>query len=185
RPVFAVEPALQKTRHEPVAGAKDVEHFDREAGAEFSIVEAVRDGSAEGDRAERAALGDERGVRDGAHGLQRRHCIGRAAGDVKLLFGSDDEVEEVKARLHLRGDLLALDEATLALAVPCHAPEVRVVVDVERSLDAGLAGDSQRTAASVSGWLRCVPVTTTDRADRTKSSSMSSSQSAMSAQFSR
>ena len=46
-------------------------------------------------------------------------------------------------------------------------------------------GSAFSTAASVRLWLRCVPVATTDRASAMKASSMSSSHSAMSAQFSR
>jgi hypothetical protein len=46
--------------------------------------------------------------------------------------------------LQLRGDLRALDEAAFALAVSCHAPEVRAVIDIERGLNSGLAGDPQR-----------------------------------------
>jgi hypothetical protein len=42
-PGFAIEPALDQARHEAVARAEDVEDLDREAGAGFAIVKAVRD----------------------------------------------------------------------------------------------------------------------------------------------
>ena len=135
-----------------------------------------------------AALADQRGARDCAHRAQRLERVGGAAGDVEFLLGADDQVEEVQRRLQLRGHLGAFDEPALALAVPRHAPEVRPVVDVERRLRAVLA----RAVAAPSaprprccGWLRCVPVATTARASAMNPSSMSSSHSAMSAQFSR
>ena len=92
----------------------------------------------------RAALADQRRVRDRPHRAQRRDGVGRAAGDVELLLGADDEVEEVQRRLQLPRDLGALDEAALALAVAGDAPEVRAVVDVERRPRAVLAGEAQR-----------------------------------------
>ena len=55
----------------------------------------------EGDGALGAALADERGVGDGAHGAQRGDGVGGAAGDVELLLGADDQVEEVQRRLQL------------------------------------------------------------------------------------
>ena len=91
-----------------------------------------------------AALADEGGVGDGADGAQRRDGVGGAAGDVELLLGADDQVEEVQRRLQLGGDRGALDEALLARLVAGEAPEVRAVVDVERGAGAVLAGEAQR-----------------------------------------
>ena len=106
---------------------------------------------------------------------------------MELLLGADDEVEEVQRRLQLAGNLGALDEAALALAVAGDAPQVGAVVDVERGAGAVLAGEGEglRTAAAVRGWLRWVPVASTARASAMKPSSMSASVSPMSAQFSR
>ena len=144
RPVLAGEPAPEQAGEEAVAGAEHVEDLDREAGAGLAVVEARRDRALEGDRARGAALADQRRVRDRAHRAQRRDGVGRAAGDVELLLGADDQVEEVQRRLQLPRHLGALDEAALALAVAGDAPEVRAVVDVERGARAVLAGEGQR-----------------------------------------
>ena len=63
---------------------------------------------------------------------------------MELLFRPDDQVEEVQARLQLRGDVLARDEAALALAMTRHTPKVWAVVDVERGLQARLPRDAER-----------------------------------------
>ena len=144
RPVLVGQPALEQPRHEAVAGAEHVEDLDREAGAGLALVEAVRDLSLEGGGAHRAALADERRVGDGADGAQGGEGVGGAAGDVELLLGADDQVEELQRRLQLGGDLGALDEAAEAFGVAGEAPEVRAVVDVERGAGAAVAGERQR-----------------------------------------
>ena len=78
-----------------------------------------------------AALADQGGGGDGADGAERGEGVGGAAGDVELLLGADDEVEEVQRRLQLGGDGGALDVALLARGVAGEAPEVGAVVDVE------------------------------------------------------
>ena len=70
-----------------------------------------------------------------------------AAGDVELLLGADDQVEEVQRRLQLGGDRGAFDEAALALAMAGQAPEVRAVVDVERGPRAVLAREASAPSA--------------------------------------
>ena len=101
RPVLVGEPALEQAGEEAVAGAEHVEDLDREAGAGLAVVEAGGDRALEGDGALRAALADQRRVGDGAHGAERREGVGGAAGDVELLLGADDQVEEVQRRLQL------------------------------------------------------------------------------------
>jgi hypothetical protein len=145
RPVLVGEPALEQAGHEAVAGAEHVEDLDREALAALAVVEARGDGAGEGDRAEhRAALADERRAADRAHRAEGGDGVGRAAGDVELLLGADDQVEEVQGGLQLGGDLGALDEALLARLVAGEAPEVGAVVDVERGAPAALAGEAER-----------------------------------------
>ena len=58
-------------------------------------------GAGEGGGALGAALADQGGVGDGADGAERGEGVGGAAGDVELLLGADDEVEEVQRRLQL------------------------------------------------------------------------------------
>ena len=141
---WSVSQPRSRPGEEAVAGAEHVEDLDREARAGLAVVEAVGDRALEGDRALGAALADQRRVRDRPHRAQRRDGVGRAAGDVELLLGADDQVEEVQRRLQLPRHLGALDEAALALAVAGDAPEVRAVVDVERRPRAVLAGEGQR-----------------------------------------
>ena len=140
----SVEPALEQAGEEAVAGPEHVEDLDRKARAGLAVVEAVGDRALEGDRARGAALADQRRVRDRPHRAQRRDGVGGAAGDVELLLGADDQVEEMQRRLQLRRHRRALDEAALALAVAGDAPEVRAVVDVERGPRAVLARERQR-----------------------------------------
>ena len=143
RPVLAGQPALEQAGHEAVAGAEDVEDLDREAGALLAVVEGGGDRAGEGGGALRAALADQGGGGDGADGAEGGEGVGGAAGDVELLLGADDEVEEVQRGLQLGGDGGALDEALLAEAVAGEAPEVGAVVDVEGGAGAGLAGEAE------------------------------------------
>ena len=143
RPVLAGEPALEQAGHEAVAGAEDVEDLDGEAGALLAVVEGGGDGAGEGGGACGAALADQGGGGDGADGAEGGEGVGGAAGDVELLLGADDEVEEVERGLELGGDGGALDEALLAEAVAGEAPEVGAVVDVEGGAGAGLAGEAE------------------------------------------
>ena len=105
RPVLPVKPALQKPRHEAVARTKHVEDLDGKAWAGLAIVEPVGDITLEGHRPHRAALAHKRRPRHPAHRPQRRDRIRRAARDVELLLGADDEVEEMQHRLQLRRHL--------------------------------------------------------------------------------
>ena len=144
RPVGVLEPALEQAREEAVAGAEHVEDLDRKAGAGLAVVEAVGDGTLEGDRALRAALADQRRVRDRPHRAQRRDGVGRPAGDVELLLGADDQVEEMQRGLQLLRHRRAFDEAAFALTMAGNAPEVRAIVDVERGPCPVLARKLQR-----------------------------------------
>ena len=141
---WSVSQPRSRPGEEAVAGPEHVEDLDRKARTGLAVVEAVGDRVLEGDRARGAPLADQRRVRDRAHRAQRRDGVGRAAGDVELLLGADDQVEEMQRRLQLLRDRGALDEAALALAVAGDAPEVRAVVDVERRPRAVLAGEGQR-----------------------------------------
>ena len=144
RPVGVVQPALEQAGEEAVAGAEHVEDLDRKSGAGLAVVEAVGDRSLEGDGALRAAFADERRIRDRPHRAQRCDRVGRAAGDMELLLGADDQIKEMQCRLQLPRHGRAFHEAALALAMAGDAPEVRAIVDVERRPCPVLAGKLQR-----------------------------------------
>ena len=135
---------FSKPAHEAVAGAEHVEHLDGKARPALAVVEIVGNGAGKGHRPRRAALADQRGVRDFAHRPQRRDRVGGAAGDVELLLGADDQVEQVQGRLQLLRHPLAFDEAVLAFAEAGQPPEIGPVVDVERRARAVLARQPQR-----------------------------------------
>ena len=61
----------------------------------------VRDCAGEDDAAHRPALADDRGGGEGADTAERRERVLRAAGDVDLLLGADDEVAVGQHRLQM------------------------------------------------------------------------------------
>jgi hypothetical protein len=72
-----------------------------------------------------------------ADGAQGGDGVGRAAQDVDLFLGADDQVAEGQHLLQLAGDVLVLDEAVLAGVLAGQAPQHRAVVDVEGHPAAG------------------------------------------------
>ena len=93
RPVLAAQPAAQEAGHEGVAGAEHVVDLDREALADDAVLEVV------GDRARRRRCSPSAprlqtmvAAETRADGAQRRERVGRAAGDLDLLLGADDQV---------------------------------------------------------------------------------------------
>ncbi|MDQ1183995.1 hypothetical protein QE408_001117 [Agrobacterium larrymoorei] len=144
RPVFTAQPSAEEARHEAIAGTQHVEDFDGEAFAAFAIVETAWNVAWEDHCAHRSALADERGVGNSPHGAQRFQSIGGATGDVELFLGADDQVEEVESGLQLLRDLRRFHEAAFTVTMTSHTPEVRAVVDVERSLRAAVARQAQR-----------------------------------------
>ena len=141
---WSVSQPLSRPEKKPSPAPRTLKTSIGKPGPVWPSSRLAGDRALEGDRALRAALADQRRVRDRAHRAERGDGVGRAAGDVELLLGADDQVEEVQRRLQLLRHLGALHEAALALAVAGDAPEVRAVVDVERRARAVLAREGQR-----------------------------------------
>src|SRR5437016_4912181 len=122
RPVLAVKPALQQPGEESIAGPQHVEHLDRKTGSRLSVIQIVRNRAFKRDSAGRATLADKGGLGDLAHSAQRLKRIGRTAGDMELLLGADDQIEQMQRRLQLGCYLPALDETAFAVAMSGDAP---------------------------------------------------------------
>lgn len=115
-PALVVQVAAQQAGHKRVPRAEDVQHLHAHAGDRQAVVQPGRNGVGVDRAAERAAFADQRCVTDGAHLPQRLQGIRAAARNVKLLFGADNDVEEVQHLLQLAGDLIGGDKARFAVA---------------------------------------------------------------------
>ena len=115
-PALVVQVAAQQAGHKRIPRPKNVQHLHAHAGHRQAVVQTGRNGVGIDRAAERAAFADQRSVTDGAHPLQRLQGIRAAARNVKLLFGADNDVEEVQHLLQLAGDLIGGDKARFAVA---------------------------------------------------------------------
>ena len=115
-PAFVVQVAAQQAGHKRVPRPEDVQHLHAHAGHRQAVVQPGRNGVGIDRAAERAALADQRCVTDGTHLPQRLQGIRAAARNVKLLFGADNDVEEVQHLLQLAGDLIGGDKARFTVA---------------------------------------------------------------------
>ena len=95
--------AAQEAAHEGIAGAQHVVDLDRKARPLDPVLDVVRDGAGERHAAHRPALADDERRRCQlahlADGIERHR---RAAGDVQLLLGADDDVAERQDGLQMR-----------------------------------------------------------------------------------
>ena len=136
---FVAQPTAQESAHECVAGAQHVVHRHRIAWASNALVEGTRNLSGKHRAAHRPAFAHDYSVRQFANPADRRDDIGGAAGDVKLLFGADDQIALRQDRLQMCCNIGAGDKPLLAQAVSGQAPQNRPVIDVEHHTDAVVA----------------------------------------------
>lgn len=144
-PVAAAQQPRQQARQERVARAEHVEHLDAFAEKGRRIVDARGDVALDHAAAERAALDDQRGVRDPAHRLQRTdQVVGHAARDQEFLLGADQQIEFAEHLLQLPRHLRVRHVAVLARAARGQPPQHGPVVDVEDPHDAVAARVAER-----------------------------------------
>ena len=185
---LALQPAAQEPGQERVARAEHVIDLDRKAGTLDALIERVGNFAGKDDAAHRPALADDRRMRSGADGADRRERVLEAAGDMQFLFRADDQVAIGEDRLQMFRHLIGAHIALFAGLMAEQAPK-------------GSAGNRRRTppcghapwrcGSPSSAPPPCWPARNACRSPRPRRptprsfSSMSSSSSAMSAQFSR
>ncbi len=187
RPVFAPQPTAKQAGHEPVARAQHIKDLDGKPLTALSLVEIVGYFSFENHRAHRPTLAYERRFRRLTYGPERLQRIGRAACYVEFFFRADDQVEKMQRRLQFGCNGLAFDEAVFTVAM-AGKPQRLGRKSISRAVRLPFSRASRSafsTAASVRGCDRCVPVASKQPDSAMKSGSISSSQRAISAQFSR
>ena len=143
-PVLSRKPALEESGHETVARSQDVEHLHPERLSADAFIETRGDRPLEGGGSRGPAFAHQRRLRHVADVGQSREGVGRAAGDVELLFRADDHVEARQGALQLGRHGRRFDEPVLPVPVPGEAPQVRPVVEVDDGLRARLARQIQR-----------------------------------------
>ena len=73
----------------------------------------------------------QRGVGDGARRPQGGDCIRRAASDMPLLLGADNQVAMRKNCLDMGRDPFTLGKTAFAVIMPAQRPQVGAIVDIE------------------------------------------------------
>ncbi|KPY34810.1 hypothetical protein ALO49_101658 [Pseudomonas savastanoi pv. retacarpa] len=144
-----LEPAAEKTGHERIASAQHVEHFHPHAGVDCAVFKPLRNGTVNHRATLRAELDHKRCCRQFAHGTQGREQIGRAAGNLKFFFSTDNQVKTRQDALHMLADLLIGDKTCLAISLGRQAPEHWAIINIQHAFDVVLFGVVERLAAGL------------------------------------
>jgi hypothetical protein len=134
-----VHPTRLEACGKRIARAEHVENRDIDALAVERVIERGWNRAVDHCASERAALDHEHGLAHRAHGRERGHDVGAAAGDIEFLDGADGQVDFRQNRLQVRGHRVGADITGLAVAALGQAPQHGAIVDVENGAHVVLA----------------------------------------------
>ena len=143
-PIFAIQPAFQEARHEPVTRAQNVKDINRETGTCFALVQRIGDITSKGRRPHGTAFTDQGRPRHRAYSAQRLDRVGCAACDVEFFLCSHNQVEQMQRGLQFCGNGIRGNETVFTVTMPRQPPQVGTIINVQRCLTTRFAGQFQR-----------------------------------------